>query len=301
MSNKVYEEITKYVMDALDKDIVPWHKPWSGGVEGLPRNWRGTPYRGMNVWILWYEQFAKGYTSNVWLTLNQANKLGGRVRKGEKSTMVIIWKPFQKKNAETGKVEWHRYLNYYRVFNTEQCDGLPERAAVEVKELDPIAEAEAIIAGYESAPPVFYGGGRAYYVPATDEIHLPPKTAFESAEGLYATLFHEFVHSTGSENRVNRHWDRANMAFGCANYAREELVAEFGNAYLCGITGLPMTQADQSAAYIANWKQALTDDPTILISAAGAAQKAVDFILGKVWEKTESDEESPEETLAVAA
>jgi antirestriction protein ArdC len=292
-NSDTYDKVNAAVLEALDKGVVPWRKPWSGGLSGMPRNYRGTAYRGINVWLLIAQSMVKGYESNVWLTFKQAADLGGTVRKGEKGTKVILWRPIPKTengepvlNAKTGKQENVWLLRDYTVFNVEQCDGLPVNATAEApKVIDPIAEAEEILAAYTDCPPItFDGGGRAYYVPGTDSIHLPVKASFESAEGFYSTLFHEVSHSTGHASRLDRDWDKANLSFGCEDYAREELVAEFANAYLCGIAGLPAAQTEQSAAYIASWKRAIENDPTILVKSASLAQKAADYVLGKTWD-----------------
>ena len=95
--SKVYEIVTERILALLERGTVPWHRPWAGG--GLPMNYRGTEYRGVNPFIL----AAQGYASPYWLTYKQSKSAGGHVRKGEKSTPVIFWKWLEKKDAETGE------------------------------------------------------------------------------------------------------------------------------------------------------------------------------------------------------
>ena len=272
---------------------MPWRKGWSGGTGSasrLPRNIRGTAYRGINVFIL----AAQGYDSPFWLTFKQAQALGGRVRKGEKGTAVILWQPFEKDvfNEAKQKTERKRMmtLRYYTVFNVAQVDGAKfpkkvqatlEPATVEapiVDEFAAIEAADAIFENWENKPVVAYDGGdRAYYVPAEDIIHLPKQAQFRGSGEYYSTLFHEGGHATGHESRLNR---KQRNPFGSHDYGVEELTAEFTAAYLNAVAGLEPEVIENNAAYINSWKNTIKADPKLVITAAGAAQKAADLILG---------------------
>ena len=82
----VYEIVTQQILEALDKGTVPWRKPWTAG---MPRNaTTNRPYHGINAVLLGMTAFA----DQRWLTYKQAGHLGGNVRKGERSTMVVFWK-----------------------------------------------------------------------------------------------------------------------------------------------------------------------------------------------------------------
>ena len=72
-------------------------------------------------------------------------------------------------------------------------------------------------------------------------------------------------------------------AFGSTPYAKEELVAEMGAAFLCGQAGIAERTLDNSAAYVASWLQRLRDDRRLVVQAAAQAQKAADFILGRTF------------------
>jgi antirestriction protein ArdC len=109
---------------------------------------------------------------------------------------------------------------------------------------------------------------------------MPKPEQFLSSAEYYSTLFHELGHSTGAEKRLNRPSVVDAKPFGSADYGREELVAEFTAAFLCGSTGVLPTLVENSAAYIAGWKKAIKDDPKCIVWAAGRAQKAADYILG---------------------
>lgn len=124
------------------------------------------------------------------------------------------------------------------------------------------------------------GGDRAYYRWDADSIHLPPVKSFDSAEEYYSTKLHEMVHSTGHPKRLNRRDLHTLAPFGSPVYSREELVAEFGAAYLCAEAGIANT-LDNSAAYIKGWAKALRDDKRLVVTAASAAQKAADYILSR--------------------
>ena len=178
MSNntKAYDIITDRILDALDRNEIPWRKPWSLQPGMRPQNAQGRPYSGINAMVLGLS----GYTDPRWLTFKKAKELGGNVKRGEKSTPIVFWKFIEKVDDDDGEVETFPILKYYSVFNVQQCEGV-ELPAIdgEVKEFDPIEAAEKIIANMPNSPALSHDGGdRAYYVPARDEVHLPPRTAF---------------------------------------------------------------------------------------------------------------------------
>jgi len=171
-------------------------------VQSYPRNLVSKkPYRGVNLFLL----SATKYVSPFWLTMKQANQLGGSVRKGEHSQIVVFWKIDQLANGkseadseehETDDKTRRRFvLRYYRLFNLEQCE-LPQAVLdklpkIETHQHDPIDAAERIIAGMPNPPEIQYAGSKAFYSPITDRITLPPRELFVSAEEHFATLAHE--------------------------------------------------------------------------------------------------------------
>ena len=280
----VYEIVSNQIIEQLDKGTVPWHKPWKD--IGLPSNLISRkPYSGINVFLLAFQPYEQPY----WLTMKQGNSLGGKVRKGEKSTMITFWKFLDKKD-ENGKTSKIPLLRYYRVFNIAQFDGLklPKYATEQPREFDPIESAEAIVKGYPEAPPIGHGGDRAYYKPSSDQIQMPVQEAFQSPEAYYSTLFHEMGHSTGHSSRLNRGLDSNLAPFGSEDYSKEELVAEFCSAFLSAESGINQDGIAQSAAYIASWRKRLADDPKLVIGAASKAQRAANWILGKVEEQAKA-------------
>jgi len=283
----IYAIVTEKIINLLESGVVPWRRPWTS--TGLPRNLVSKkPYRGVNFFLL----SASRYVSPFWLTIRQANELGGHVRKGEESTVVVFWKVDDAKqsteddNEETdGKTRRRFLLRYYRVFNLEQCE-LPQTVLdklpkTEAHEHDPIETAERIIADMPNRPEIQYTGSKAFYSPLTDRITLPPRELFTSAEEFYATALHETVHSSGSEKRLAREGICEVAPFGSAVYSKEELCAEMGAAYLCAEGGISNAVIDNQAAYLAGWLKKFRDDRKLLIHVAAQAQHAVDYILNR--------------------
>jgi antirestriction protein ArdC len=276
-------QITQQVIDRLKEGVAPWRKPWSTAGWMPTSVATGKAYRGINSLILALVAEQKGYTSPLWLTFNQAKALGGRVRKGEKSTMVAFWKVLDRTEDVDGVTETRKIpmLRYYMVFNVEQCDDLtlPARFTRKREPVEPEAGVAAVVAGYADGPTVRHvAQGRAFYVPATDTVTLPVREQFATASGYAGTVFHELVHSTGHPSRLGRfEAQQAAGPFGCQSYAKEELVAEMGAALLGAVAGIEV-DLDQSASYVASWLKALEDDRGLIIKAAQAAQKAVDRI-----------------------
>ena len=224
------------------------------------------------------------------LTFRQANEIGGTVNKGEKGTTVVFWKFPDDRNGEKidNKIDRKHsvpFVRTYTVFNTEQCSlpqSLTERLTTpEPHPVDSITTCEDIITNMPQRPTIEYGGDRAYYLPALDTVSVPQPSQFVSIAEFFATVYHEIVHSTGHPSRLARPGVMDGAKFASHSYCQEELLAEFGAAFLCGICGIAPQTLDNASAYIAHWVEKLQKDKTLVIHAASQAQRAVDFILGK--------------------
>jgi len=276
----VYEIVTARILEQLERGVVPWRRPWSAQ---LPCNQvSGKAYRGLNTFLLG----SQGYASKYWLTFNQANKLGGHIRKGEKSSLVTFWHVGQEKVVRTAdgtdKKQTPFLLRYYAVFNVYQTEGIAEKLGLgkSAPVVPSIEACEAIVAAMPNAPKREQSD-RAWYRPASDTVGMPARALFNSSEEYYSTLFHEIVHSTGHASRIGREGIEQLNTFGSESYSREELIAEMGAAMMCGVTGIAPATLENSAAYLKTWIERLKSDSRLLVSAASAAQKAADYILGK--------------------
>lgn len=284
MARDIAAEVTASILSALDAGTVPWRRPWAC-IDGQRNLQSGRPYRGVNQLLTQIAADVRGYSSPHWTTFRAAKKAGGAVRKGERGTLVTFWKRLRVKDADAE--DGHRIipmLRHYTVFNLDQVDGIDAPAEAEREAIEPLAAAEAIVAGMPAPPSVGHGQDRAFYDPRTDHVQLPRLEAFHSAEGYHHTGFHELVHSTGHGSRLARpEVATARIQFGSADYSREELVAELGAAMLCGHAGIDPS-IEQSASYINGWRKALSDDPKLILQAAGKAQKAADYVLGTTFD-----------------
>jgi antirestriction protein ArdC len=283
----VYTRVTAKVIEDLEAGVRPWLKPWSGDYAAdrvtLPLRHCGTPYRGINILLLWGETMAKGYASSKWMTYRQASALGGQVRKGEHGSLVVYADRFKKTEAGENGEDVEReipFMKGYTVFNVEQIDGLPEQYTVKpapVAEKMQLIEASEIFFGATGAT-FRHGGNMAYYAPGPDVIQLPFPEAFIDAESYAATKAHELVHWTKHGTRLDRDFGR--KKFGDEGYAREELVAELGAAFLCVALGITPEAREDHSSYIGHWLKVLRDDRRAIFSAAAHAQRAVDYLHG---------------------
>lgn len=295
--------INNTIIEGLQAKGLQWFKPFKDSVtmqwSALRSN--GTPYKGINQFILSAKAIDKGWV-NKWYTFAQVSKLGGRVNKGEKSTDVYLWKVnFAVEIA--GKTQYFArledvpsnlqkdakkvfYLQVFKVFSISQTD-LPldtPSQPVEVSELEADAHAESILEAWCKEVTLKHSGqGRAYYSPSGDFIHMPAKTTeqWKSNGDYYKVFFHEAIHSTGHKTRLDRLDKMA--SFGSDEYSKEELVAELGALYLEAITGIQTAIDDfkNSQAYINGWISKFKSDPKLILSASTKAHEAVELILSK--------------------
>jgi antirestriction protein ArdC len=272
----VYQIITEQVIKQLESGVAPWRKPWRTDAPMSLASLK--PYRGLNILLL----ASQGYASRYWLTFNQAAKLGGHVKKGEHGTIVSFWKIGEYEKKDTGEKRDSFLLRYYRVFNLEQTEGIAEKLGLDRHEtrVPSIETCERIVAGMPQRPRM-EDSIAAWYRPLTDTVGMPHKNKFDSAQSYYATLFHELAHSTGHPSRIGREGIENVNSFASDSYSKEELLAEMSSAFLCGVSGISPAVIGQSAAYLQSWISKLKGDSRLLISAASAAQRASDFILGK--------------------
>ena len=283
----LYDTVTQRIIAEMEAGRVPWVQPWgvAGAINpGLPRNaLTGRAYSGVNVLILWGAVIDGGFPSQGWLTFRQALQAGGSVRKGERGTTVVYADRFtpeaEKARArDTGdSAKTIAFLKRFTVFNASQCDGLRDDIAVDAPPLAPreiVPVAEQLIAA--SGVDFRIGGARAYYVPSHDFVQVPPQPAFFQQIDYYRTALHELTHATGHASRLDRNQTNG---FGTKDYAREELIAEMGSAFLCAALGIVPTV--RHADYLASWLDVLREDKRAIFRAASAASKAADWLLAR--------------------
>jgi antirestriction protein ArdC len=289
----IQQQVTDRVIAQLEQGgLSPWQRPWTKtGEAPMPYNWLNKqPYNGMNILLLWDAASRMGYATNAWLTLKQANKLGGCVRKGEKSVQCLFYKTIEVENRDAeadvqGKDDKISLpcMRPFSLFNIEQVDGLsdlPTEPEQPVYEDDDAIWAIDAVANYycmETMVKIRHGGDRAFYSPTLDLIRLP--TTVHEGSDYAATLAHELIHSTGHKNRLHRFAERTNDFNGTqASYAFEELVAELGAAFVCAELHI-QGQHEQHASYIEHWLHHLKNDKTFLFKAAAQAGKAYRFLM----------------------
>ena len=295
----IYQEVTDRIVNALEEGVAPWVRPWAGA--GFPRNGGSKrPYHGINVFLLWLTAQERGYRSPDWFTYNQAHTLGGQVRKGERGTLVTLWKVLPRREAEATAAPDQRggkktlLLRHFIVFNREQIDGLElpaEEAPRHAWERDMAVETFVRATGAR----ITEGGGRAAYYPGADEIVIPPLETFVSRARFYSTELHELSHWTGHPSRLARDFSGA---FGSPAYGREELVAEMGAAFLCAALGVEGSL--QHPEYIGSWIKVLKEDKKAVFSAASQARQVAEY-LGAIRPAGSGDEEDGEDAAKLDA
>ena len=285
----LFQIITDRIVAELEQGVIPWQKPWSG-VQGAISHTTGKRYSLLNQILL-------GCRSGEFVTFKEAQREGGRIKKGEKASMIVFWKFIETaKRDDDGNVihgadgkplmESVPFLRYYNVFHIDQCEGIQPHFAEDPtpgEYLSPDVAAEQIVEDYVQRSGVkltIQHSDRAFYSPSSDSVTVPELAQYTSVSEYYSTLFHELTHSTGHYSRLNRLSKEA--SFGSELYSKEELIAELGAAFLVNHAGLETTSSFRnSAGYIQSWLKQLKEDKRLIVSAAGKADKAVAMILNR--------------------
>ncbi len=282
-----YSEITNAIIADLEKGVRPWVKPWDGGnaIPCRPLRITGEPYRGINVMLLWSAAHQRGFQSSYWLTYQQAMHQGGHIRKDEKSTTVVFSGTLTRTEQDDNGEEQEKvipFLKAYSVFNIDQTEGLSEKyrapATVTPASRNNVRCESADRFVTNTKAEVRYSGDRACYSPLEDRIYTPSLERFKDSDAFYAVVLHELTHWTMRDERCPRNFKSA--IHGTANYAREELVAELGAAFLCADLQISLTPRPDHADYIASWLEVLRNDKRAIFQAAALAQKSTDYLHG---------------------
>lgn len=283
----VYSRVTEQVIAHLERGVRPWIKPWraehTAGRIVRPLRFNGLPYSGINILMLWGAALAEGFSAPTWMTFRQAKELGANVRKGEKGSLVVYANAVVRTETTDDGHEVEReipFLKGYTVFNVEQIDGLPDQYHTKpdprLTPVERIAHADAFF--FATQADVRHRGHQAFYAQAADYIQLPPAEAFIDIEAYYSTLAHEVVHWTKHPKRLNRDFGRKQL--GDDGYAREELVAELGAAFLAADLEITPEVREDHASYLDHWLSILKADKRAIFQAASYAHRAVDFLQG---------------------
>ncbi|MCT8970789.1 ArdC family protein [Microbaculum marinisediminis] len=287
MKTDIYQKVTDKIIADLEQGELTWLKPWSAGnMDGRiikPLRHNGLAYSGINVLMLWGAAMEAGFISPYWMTFKQAKELDAHVRKGERGNPVVYANTITKTEEQDDGSEEERtipFMKAYTVFNVEQIDGLADHYYAKPEPvIDPserIEHADSFFAA--TGADIRHGGNRAFYSGGSDHVQMPYFDSFRSPESYYATLAHELTHWTKPPKRLDREFGR--KRWGDEGYAREELVAELGAAFLCADLALTPEPGTDHAAYIQSWLKVLKEDKRAIFSAAAHAQRAADFLHG---------------------
>ena len=273
----VYQMVTDRIIEQLEHGIIPWEKPWTGVRSGAFNRISKRPYSLLNQMLLKH--------TGEYATFKQWTELGGHIKRGEKSEIIVFWKILEiEEENEKGekKKKALPILKYYNVFHISQVEGV-KPLEQPFAEVEPIEEADKIINNYIGREHIDFqekASNEAFYSPSRDCVVVPMKEQYQHINEYYSTTFHELTHSTGHKSRLDRLQSGSIAAFGSETYSKEELVAEIGSASIMNMLGIETTKTFRnSAAYIQSWLSVLKNDNNMIISAASKAEKAVEYIL----------------------
>jgi antirestriction protein ArdC len=288
----LHVQVAEKLIEQLKAGTAPWQQPWSstgGATVELPYNAvTGNRYKGINSIALLLTEFK----DPRWTTYNQATAQGWQIRKGEKGSLIQFVKlnDWVSKRDEQGKQVFNEegvpvtvtvslsrpIITNAWVFNAQQVDGMPRLQKQDILRpgWEPAGRAEKLIEG-SGALITHRQGDQAFYDPVIDQIMMPVKEQFDSADKYYATLLHELGHWTGHSSRLDR---GVLNKFGSQAYAREELRAEIASLLVGQELKIGHDPA-QHTAYVEDWIKVLSDSPFEIHAAAADAEKIFNYLL----------------------
>ena len=298
-SRRDYEaDLVNGLIELMEAGTNPWQRDWRGRAGSHHRNMiTGHIYTGGNPALLELQMLLRGVDCPLWAPIGAAKKNGWYPKKGSKACCIVMpffvdkertdddGKPILDEHGDPEKVQFTGFKYTGGIFNAMdlQGDGLEEAIAkasnlteVERPEPERHEAAEQVLGNWEVK--VKWLGNRAFYSPTRDEIQLPPREDFTTAEGLYGTWAHEVIHSTGHQDRLARDGITNFAGFGSDSYAKEELIAELGAFLLCQRLEIS-SKADNHASYLQSWIKCLKEKPSFLKTALSAARKAADLLV----------------------
>lgn len=283
----VYQIVTDRIIEQLEQGYIPWQKPWLTFRQGAFNRVTKKPYSILNQMLLNKE--------GEWATFKQWGSLGGKIKKGAKSSVVVFWKIQKIEDVDDDEpiIKQIPLLRYYNVFHISDVEGVePLNDEPELYDTSPIEVADKVFMDYITREQIkldISKQNKACYCPSLDSLTLPLMEQFENAEAFYSTAFHESVHSTMKKDRCDREEENKGAFFGSEDYSKEELVAEIGSSALMNNVGIETESTfKNSAAYIQNWLKVLKNDKKFIISASSKAEKAVKYILGETEDEVQA-------------
>lgn len=310
------EKTADIFYEAIKNGTAPWLKEWKADDFKYQAHnpVTGTIYQGMNAFMLDLIRIEKNYKDNSWLTFKQIKDLGGFVEKGSKSTDIVYFERKVRTQEDIEKKEKKilsdktlddktkqllvdsnkekkidlifKSSNVFNIaqtkdINMDKFKALYKDNNFEKKDFISIEECQKILNNINDVKIKHLYQTRAYYDSSNDEIVLPLKEQFTSAEAYYSTAFHELGHSTGHESRLNR--DLAN-SFGTPAYAKEELRAEIYSFLQAKELGMDYNLGNHQS-YIDSWTKDLEDKKTEIYEAVKDSFKIVDFVKERYIDK----------------
>ena len=309
MKKDVYQIITEQVIKGLEEGGHEWFQSWAGNTDTMAiSHTSGKIYKGINQLLLSMSMHFNNYSSREFITFNQAKNLGGKVKKGSVSDIVVNWRVAYFVTDSKGKriylkgsrledlvipkgytmkdVDKSMSASYFRVFNLDCIEGIEDKhniqKVIKGSIFEPIKDADLVYTNMRKKPTLEHrDNAGCFYRPSEHLINMSSPNTFISSDDYYKVFFHELVHSTGHKDLLNRNTLNATNS-NKTKYSQEELVAELGAMFLTNILGLePKDDDKNSQAYINGWIKHLKNNPREIVYASSQAQKAVEYILNR--------------------
>ena len=301
-----HEKVADLVIKQIKQGVAPWQKPWKPGEKGLPENLAsGNRYSGGNSLHLAAVAQQRGYSDNRWGTLNQINRQGGRIRKGERGVSVLWVQQTRRVKAtdekgkpvldSDGKPTYREgrlnppHVKTYTVFNAEQADRLAvkdehrqlNRSWKAHQQAENVLKASGVPIHNRNGDKAYYNLSQGRDCPTREIANFLQPQASTTRRLCTRSVTPRAIPASMNRESLQK---GVEAGFGSEAYAKEELRAEI-SAMMTGERIGVGHNPSRGAAYVENWVAVLKKDPLEIRHAAGDAQKMSDYVIRRGRER----------------
>ncbi len=299
-NSKSARQFTEQVAERVAKQVEKGEAPWQKGYDKPnPENLQPfnpatlKRFKGINAVQLQSAAQEKGYKDPRWMSFRTANRIGAKIRKGEKGTRVEYLRfppktqdkdkaaPDAASGADSKEKEQPNITHStYVVFNAEQIERMPaleQQLPKEPQQHEICERTERMLqdSGVKIEQPP-NGEAHSYYDKQKDAIVMPEMEKFKSPEAFYGNAVKEMANRE-TEKRMDSRTEPQSEALQHSSIARRNMRSEMACHTISAKLHLPKESTGER--HKAQWAETIRKNPNELRFAARDSDRIADKVL----------------------